>query len=149
MNMPIEDAPKQEQKKSPEKITLRILVAEDDETIRQFYELLLGERYSFVKIVEDGQLLLDELNIPGQNYDFVITDNQMFKSGTKIPGKSGIEALKEIRAMEGLENLPVIVATGDHLESEVGALGGIYIKKPFGIKELYTTIDKFKKDLIE
>ena len=90
-----------------------------------------------VKIVEDGQLLLDELK-GGGSYDLVFSDNTM-------PGKKGIEVLQEIRATGN--KIPFILATTDTgtLETEANKLGGLYLAKPFTRKQLQGAIDQVTK----
>ena len=62
----------------------------------------------------------------------------------KMPGMDGIEVLREIRADDGLRDLPVVVVTSSALESDradafaAGASG--YIQKPLAL-------DQFGKDL--
>ena len=62
----------------------------------------------------------------------------------KMPGMSGIEVLREIRADDRLRELPVVVVTSSSLESDrseaIAAGANGYIQKPF-------TLDQFSKDL--
>lgn len=69
--------------------------------------------------------------------DLILMDIQM-------PNKDGIETLREIRAMKGLENIPVIMLTGMENKSSVveSARLGIcdYILKPFSSEDLRARI---------
>ena len=62
----------------------------------------------------------------------------------KMPGMSGIEVLREIRADDRLKELPIVVVTSSALEADrteaiaAGASG--YIQKPLAL-------DQFSKDL--
>ena len=125
-----EDLPKLESK---EKLDLRVLAADDDEVNRDLLRLILSLRYSFIKIVENGQELLDELAL--ENYDVVLTDNNM-------PKKTGLQALKEIRATDN--NIGVVVYSTDTgtTEEDVKKLGGHFLHKPASREELYTMIEK-------
>jgi CheY-like chemotaxis protein len=62
----------------------------------------------------------------------------------KMPGMSGIEVLREIRADDRLRDLPVVVVTSSALESDktetIAAGASDYIQKPL-------TLDQFSKDL--
>jgi CheY-like chemotaxis protein len=62
----------------------------------------------------------------------------------KMPGMSGIEVLREIRADDRLRNLPVVVVTSSALESDradaFAAGASDYMQKPLAL-------DQFGKDL--
>ncbi len=134
----METRPLQSSVETKEKIKLRILYADDDESIRSVIERLLRRKYSHVEVVENGQALIDRLSEDGEGFDIVLTDNQM-------PKKTGLEALQEIRQTSGLENLFVIVLTTDdtgNTQSRVEELGGVYVSKPFDITNLYIQIEK-------
>lgn len=120
-----------------ELLDLRILFAEDDESMRALVERLLRLRYKHVDVVGNGAFLMQKLLTSGVSYDCVVTDNNM-------PITKGIEALREIRKVEGLKTLPVIVLTSDienDLEREIKTLGGVYLFKTISRKVLYPTIE--------
>ena len=114
-------------KKSPEnqegKIK-RILIAEDNKTMRN---LLVNSFTAFgytVEAVESGEELLQKL--VDMEYDLVITDNNM-KGEMK-----GIEALRQIRAIEKTKNLSVILMTTNfypELVAEIIRFNGKGFKK--------------------
>jgi CheY-like chemotaxis protein len=80
--------------------TLRVLVVDDDEFIRQInYEVLLSAGYDVDK-AEDGSKAWDALQ--HQDYDLLVTDNQM-------PNVSGLELIRKIR--DARMELPVLMAT--------------------------------------
>ena len=79
----------------------RILVAEDDEIIRQLNAELLTHSGFQVDAAEDGAAAWE--TIQRARYDLLVTDNDM-------PKVSGIELLHKLRAAH--IDLPVIVATG-------------------------------------
>jgi CheY-like chemotaxis protein len=62
----------------------------------------------------------------------------------KMPGMSGIEMLRKIRADDRLRGLPVVVVTSSALESDkteaIAAGASDYIQKPLAL-------DQFSKDL--
>ena len=67
----METTPPLEQK---EKLSYRILCADDDEVNRKLLIRQLSPRYDVVKVVESGQALLQELESnPG--YDCILSDN--------------------------------------------------------------------------
>ena len=79
----------------------RILVVDDDSSIRQLNaELLMRSGYE-VDAAEDGGAAWDALS--ADSYDLLITDHNM-------PKVSGVELLERLRAAR--KALPVIMATG-------------------------------------
>ncbi|KKQ01826.1 MAG: Sensory box protein [Parcubacteria group bacterium GW2011_GWB1_36_5] len=127
-----------------EKLSLNILVADDQEMMRELFKNFLESQGHKVKVVEDGELLLDELLRGNESYDVVVSDNNM-------PRKKGIEVLREIRSMEGkFRTLPFIIATtdGPKLITEIDKLGGLYFEKPFAVEELSEAIRKVTKDKV-
>src|ERR1035438_6766615 len=78
----------------------RILVVEDEPTIRKrSTEILVRHGYD-VDAVEDGAVAWDTLQL--KNYDLLITDNSM-------PKVTGVELIEKVRAA-GMA-LPVVIAT--------------------------------------
>lgn len=107
-----------------EKLSKRILFADDEQGVREMYPLFLEAKGYTVDVVENGQLLLDKLFSGNEKYDLIITDNTM-------PGIKGTEVLKQIRADDRFKDLPVIINSGDNwIEDEVDKLGGIFLEKP-------------------
>lgn len=135
-----EEGPKPPELEQKEKINLRVLFAEDSESVREFIGKILQEKYSFVKIVENGQQLIDEIANSGNIYDVVVSDNSM-------PLKNGINVLREIRSSntEYMKNLPFILLTAapyPALEEAVRKLDSICINKANAEKDLATQIEK-------
>jgi len=62
----------------------------------------------------------------------------------KMPGMSGIEVLRKIRADDRLRGLPVVVVTSSSLESDkaeaIAAGASYYLQKPW-------SLDQFSKEL--
>ena len=74
---------------------MKILVAEDEPEVLQYYKVLLEDLGYEVVTAKDGQKCLDAYrNIAGANrgFDLVILDH-------KIPRKTGIEVANEIAVM--------------------------------------------------
>ena len=111
----------------------RILVVDDEESIREFLEIMLKKEGYEITCVEDGQQAVDILK--KRSFDMVISDLQM-------PHLTGMELLKHVK-----DNYPEIVfmlitAFGT-TESAVEAmkLGAYdYITKPFKIDEVRINI---------
>ncbi len=125
-------------KEGKEKLSLRILVAEDYKDIRNMVKEMLEDKGYVVEAVENGQLLLDKL-ATGE-FDLIITDQNM-------PVMKGIEVLKKIRATEKTKNLPVIVFSNDEtLQGGVEKLGGIFCDKGHP-DSLFTMVEKIFEDI--
>jgi len=98
----------------------RILVAEDDDDLRQtLAEILELEGYE-VDTAEDGQVALDKLN-RGTPPDLMVLDLRM-------PRKSGHDVLHEIRDLPHLLDLPIVVLTAETKNPPLGAVA--WLRKP-------------------
>ena len=109
-----------------------IYVVEDDKAIRNLVAYALGEKGYEVKTFEDGLEIVD--NIRDKPCDLLLLD-------LMLPGKDGIEILKEIREFS---DLPVIILTAktDEFDKVLGLESGAddYISKPFSILELLSRV---------
>jgi len=111
----------------------RILIVEDEEKIARLLELeLTYENYETEK-VHDGFEAFTKYQ--EEEWDLILLD-------IMIPGRSGIEVLRRIRAMDA--NIPVILLTAkDSIEDKVAGLdlgANDYVTKPFQIEELLARI---------
>ena len=113
----------------------RILVADDDVDIRELVEFKLSTLGHDVVAVGDGQAAIDACQ--AQRPDLAVLDVMM-------PGVSGLEAVRVIRADPALAGLPVILLTARAQESDVetGFDTGAddYITKPFSPRELASRV---------
>ncbi len=117
---------------------MKIVVVDDFGTTRRIIRNLLLERgYGDVCEAVDGN---DALNVLKSNkIDFVITDWNM-------PGMSGLELLKTIRATEEWSDIPVLMVTTESkreqlLEAAQAGVNG-YVVKPFDSETLNHSIEK-------
>jgi two-component system response regulator PilR (NtrC family) len=111
----------------------RILVVDDEESIREFLEIMLRKEGYEVTCAEDGQKALDILK--KKNFDMVISDLQM-------PNLTGIELLKNVKDHYPDMMFMMITAFGT-TETAVEAmkLGAYdYLSKPFKIDEVRLNI---------
>lgn len=111
----------------------RILVVDDEESIREFLDIMLRKEGYDVTCVEDGQKAIDILK--KKSFDLVISDLQM-------PNVTGIELLKHCRENYSDLLFMMITAFGT-AESAVEAMkmGAYdYITKPFKIDEVRINI---------
>jgi len=112
----------------------RILVVEDDRTLRQALTFNLTREGYEVRVAVDGEQALATARDP--SLDLILLD-------IMLPGMSGLEVLRVIRG-EGIAT-PVIVlsAKGDEIDRVVGLKVGAddYVAKPFSRPELLARIE--------
>jgi two-component system response regulator MtrA len=113
----------------------RILVADDDVDIRELVEFKLSTLGHDVVAVADGAAAIEACR--AQRPDLAVLDVMM-------PGVSGLDAIRAIRADPALADLPVILLTARAQESDVetGFDSGAddYITKPFSPRELASRV---------
>ncbi len=113
----------------------KILVIEDDETVRDVLHSFLREKGYEVTIARNGETGLDMVRT--EKFDIVLTDLVM-------PGITGMDILKEVAAAR--INIPVIVMTAfGTVQTAVEAMrhGAFdYITKPFNLDELLIVLNK-------
>ena len=115
----------------------RILVVDDEASIRELLEDFLGLEGYRLKCVEDGQKALAQFE-HGEVFDAVLLD-------MKMPGMSGLDVLGRLKSALG-ERMPVVVMMTGYgtVETAIKAmkLGAFdYILKPFKIKEVVRLLE--------
>ncbi len=117
---------------------MKILVVDDFSTMRRIVRNLLRD-LGFTNTFEadDGKTALPMLQ--GGSYDFLVTDWNM-------PGMTGIDLLKAVRADPKLVNLPVLMVTAEAKREQIilAAQTGVngYVIKPFTAATLREKIEK-------
>ncbi len=117
---------------------MKILIVDDFSTMRRIIKNLLRDLgFSNTEEADDGNTALPMLK-SGQ-YDFLVTDWNM-------PGMSGFDLLKAVRADENLKNLPVLMVTAEAKRDQIvaAAQAGVngYVVKPFTAAVLKEKIEK-------
>ena len=117
---------------------MRILIVDDFSTMRRIVKNLLNDLgFSNTAEAEDGNAALAALR--ASKFDFVVTDWNM-------PGMTGIELLKEIRADANLAKMPVLMVTAEAKREQIieAAQAGVngYIIKPFTAATLQEKLTK-------
>jgi len=98
-----------------EKMT--VLIAEDEDDLRDMYSLALSNKGFEVLPAIDGAEALDWLEKKYTQIDMILLDIVM-------PGMDGLEALEKIKKDGRFNNIPVIVSTNlDNDEDRAQALG--------------------------
>jgi DNA-binding response OmpR family regulator len=120
---------------------MKLLIADDDRT---FCELLAAEMASagwHVTIASDAmQTIMFALR--GQP-DIIVLDVQM-------PGGTGLEALKKLKASKKTAAIPVLVVTGTDGSSTEQVLLGLgavrFIRKPVEVPDLHHALEELCRD---
>jgi DNA-binding response OmpR family regulator len=112
-----------------------VLIADDDADIRDLVAFKLTQNGHLVTAVEDGMAALR--TVREQPVDLALLDIRM-------PGMSGLDVCRELRAAPETATLPVIMITARSQEGdvEVGFEAGAddYIIKPFSPRELSSRV---------
>jgi two-component system OmpR family response regulator len=112
----------------------RILVVEDDRTLRQALAYSLEREGYEVRSAVDGEQGLAAAR--GADFDLILLD-------VMLPGLSGIELLRTIRAEGNATPVLILSAKGDEIDRVVGLKIGAddYVAKPFSRPELLARIE--------
>ncbi len=118
----------------------RILLVEDDPITNEVIQFYLKQDY-LVDVAITEQQALGFLK--SQNYFVVLLDINLGRGG------NGLNVLKELRKIPGLEKLPVIAETAFALEGDaeefLGAGCNYYLSKPFIKPELINLLNEIRK----
>ncbi len=114
----------------------RILVAEDNPALAQVIRFNLERAGFAVQVAGNGEDAAEL--IASQTFDLVITDLQM-------PRMDGEQLCRHIRAIAGLEDLPIVVCSAKGLEIDMARLMVGYgleqvLLKPFSPAELVNIV---------
>jgi two-component system chemotaxis response regulator CheY len=117
---------------------MKILIVDDFSTMRRIIKNLLRDLgFTNTQEADDGLTALPMLK--GGDFDFLVTDWNM-------PGMTGIELLKEVRADDKLANLPTLMVTAEAKKDQIveAAQAGVngYVVKPFTAQALKEKIEK-------
>ena len=117
---------------------MKILIVDDFSTMRRIIKNLLRDLgFNNTTEADDGQTALPVLQT--QKIDFLVTDWNM-------PGMTGLDLLKAVRADEKLKDLPVLLVTAESKREQIieAAQAGVngYIVKPFTAATLKEKIEK-------
>ena len=114
----------------------QILIAEDDQDIRELIVLTLQFSGFDVDSVEDGAAAVDQAQ--KKPYDIILMD-------VRMPRMTGYQACRALKGIDSTQNIPVIFlsAKGQEQEIQTGIDAGAsdYILKPFAPDVLVSTIN--------
>src|SRR6476661_6311419 len=107
----------------------RVLVVEDEQPLRELVVVTLGEAYDCEAAA--GDTALERLR--AQAPDLVVLD-------AMIPGRSGLDVLREMRAHPKLKKVPVVVLSAwqqpQDIDAALDAGADRFLGKPFRVEEL-------------
>ena len=117
-----------------------ILVVDDDAPIIALMRSVLHEFGFEARTATSGSAAIEAAR--AEHPDLVLLDKNM-------PQMSGTEVIRALRSESGLENVPILLLTGDavtpHELAELGANGTI--QKPFDLQALVAQIrEKLRRD---
>jgi len=117
---------------------MKILIVDDFSTMRRIIKNLLRDLgFTNTHEADDGLTALPMLQ--SGNFDFLVSDWNM-------PGMTGIDLLKTVRADPKLANLPVLMVTAETKREQIimAAEAGVngYVIKPFTAGTLEEKINK-------
>ena len=117
---------------------MKILIVDDFSTMRRIIKNLLRDLgFNNTQEADDGNTALPMLQ--SGSFDFLVTDWNM-------PGMTGIDLLKAVRADAKLASLPVLMVTAEAKKDQIieAAQAGVngYIVQPFTTETLKEKIDK-------
>ncbi len=117
---------------------MKILIVDDFSTMRRIIKNLLRDLgFTNTQEADDGNTALPMLK--AGDFDFLVTDWNM-------PGMTGIDLLKEVRADGKLASMPVLMVTAEAKRDQIieAAQAGVngYVVKPFTAQVLKEKIDK-------
>jgi DNA-binding response OmpR family regulator len=113
---------------------MRILVIEDDPTVGQYVKRGLEEHRWAVDVATDGEN--GEARAESGVYDLLILD-------MRLPGKSGLEVLRGLRA-RGFDRPVLVLTAQDAVDAKVTTLragADDYVTKPFAFEELLARVE--------
>lgn len=120
----------------------KILVVEDDQFLREFYQELLADQGYLVDVAQDGELALGKIRT--QDYDLVLLDIMM-------PKKDGIGVLSDLKVQGPKStNLTVVMLTNLGQDTvikqcfEMGA-SGYLIKSALNPDQVLAEVEGFLK----
>ena len=118
----------------------KILVADDESSVRKMMTHALEERHFSVGSASDGDRALQMAG--SDDYSLILLD-------VRMPGIDGMEVLRRLRSLQATRLVPVILVTGlgDTDEKIEGLSLGAddYVVKPFSMAELLARVERLIK----
>ena len=110
----------------------KVLVADDEEGIREALNLILGKEYT-IEFAKDGEEALMKIGVA--SYELVLLD-------IKMPKRDGLEVLRQLKGMR-IEVPVLVLATYQSVElaKQAVKLGALdYLPKPFEREQILNAV---------
>jgi|GEM_PF-3162992 PAS domain S-box-containing protein len=118
----------------------KVLVVDDDEASRSIMSVFLSESFTY-DVAKDADEAIEKLLV--EKYDAILMDINLGK------GKTGIEAARQIRKLDGYRDTPIIAITAFALQGDVEEVFSSgcthYISKPLDKAEFVPFIKRIVK----
>ncbi len=113
----------------------RILVVDDERSMRDFVSILLRKNGHDVETAENGEVAIERIR--NESFDLVITD-------LKMPGSGGLEVLEQVKNQDPSSQVILMTAfaTTDTAVEAMKLGARDYITKPFKVDELLVQVSK-------
>jgi two-component system response regulator RegX3 len=114
-------------------MSFRVLLVEDDRTLRTaLTDALAGEGHAVVAAADGHEA---RALLRAQRFDLAVLD-------VMLPGPSGLELLRELRARDGDTPVLLLTARGEEGDKVLGLELGAddYVTKPFSLRELLARV---------
>lgn len=114
----------------------KVLVAEDEASIREFIVINLQRSGYEVSQANNGRAALEAYEAAGGDFDVVLLDIMM-------PEMDGLEVCKRLRSMSQTVGIIMLTAKTQEIDRVTGLLVGAddYVTKPFSPSELMARVD--------
>lgn len=118
-------------------MTKKILIAEDEDDLRNLVKIYLEPYDLEILEAEDGEVAIQIAK--EQKPDLILCDNNM-------PGLTGYEVLQKLKGMPETRHIPVIMVTGKKFDEEMQMLikldAADFIPKPYEEEKIVSAIKK-------
>ncbi|HEU4382911.1 MAG TPA: response regulator [Anaeromyxobacteraceae bacterium] len=113
----------------------RVLVADDEASVRELLVRVLGNAGHEVVAVESGEAAL--LRLARERFDILVVDKN-------LPGMDGLEVMRLVRSHHRHLRAVMITAYPSPASEQVARDLGVhsYVVKPFGIVTIVTAVDE-------
>ncbi len=121
---------------------MRVLLVEDNAINQQVAVGILEESGVRADIADNGRTALERMRDDPQGIEAILMDLQM-------PEMDGFEATRQIRALKGMEDMPIIAMTAHAMAEERDACmaAGMndHVSKPIEANHLFETLAKWRR----
>ena len=116
-------------------MTSRILIIDDERSMREFVSILLRKQGHEVEMADCAEAGFEKID--SENFDLVLTD-------LKMPGASGLDVLAYQKERDPSTQVILMTAYASHDTAVQAMKAGAtdYVTKPFKVEELLVQVDK-------